>query len=101
MSKIEKKCFLSGKLDLNWHELTSEILRLLVNTLAADGKYPVRNRYNLTIPIQMELSQKQKTFSELLASFLKSRLNFKYFEKKDDHHRFCISEITDSENVVR
>ena len=56
MSKIEKNCFLSGKLDLNWHELTSEILRLLVNTLAADGKYPVLNRYNLTIPIQMELS---------------------------------------------
>ena len=81
---------------LTWH-----ILGLLVNTLAADEKYPVLNRDNLTIPIQMQLSQKQKTFSEFFAAFLKSRLNFKYFLKKDDPPRFCIFEITDSENVVR
>ena len=78
--------------------LTCQILGLLVNTLAADEKYPVLNRDNLTIPIEMQLSQKQKTFSEFLAAFLKSWLNFEYFEKKDDPHRFCISEITDSEN---
>ena len=76
-------------------------MRLLVNTLAADEKYPVLNRDNLTISVQMQLSQKQKTFSEFLAAFLKSILNFEYFEKKGDPHRFCISEITDSENVVR
>ena len=74
---------------------------LLVNTLAADEKYPVLNRDNLTIPIQMLLSQKRKIFSEFLAAFLKSRLNFEHFEQKDDPHRFCISKITDSENVVR
>ena len=55
---------------------------LLVNTLDADGKHPVLNRDNLTIPIQMQLSQKQKSFSQFLAALLKSRLNFKYFEKK-------------------
>ena len=49
----------------------------------------------------MQVSQKKKTFSEFFAAFLKSNLNFKYFEKKDDLHRFCISEITNSENVVR
>ena len=49
----------------------------------------------------MQLPQKLKTFSDFLASFLKSRLIFKYFEEKDDPHRFCISEITASENVVR
>ena len=81
--------------------LTCQILGLPVNTLAADEKYPVLNRDNLTIPIQMQLSQKQKTFSEFFAAFLKSRLNFKYFLKKDDPPRFCIFEITDSENVVR
>ena len=69
--------------------------------MAADEKYPVLNRDNLTISVQMQLSQKQKTFSEFLAAFLKSRLNFEYFEKKEDPHRICISEITDSENVVR
>ena len=81
--------------------LTWQILVLLVNTLATDEMYPVLNRDKLTIPIQMKLSQKQKPFSEFLAAFLKSSLNFKYFEKKNDPHRFCIFEITDLENVVR
>ena len=48
----------------------------------------------------MQLSQKQKTFSQFFAAFLKSTLNFEHFEKKDDPQRFCISEITDSESVV-
>ena len=59
--------------------LTCKILGLLLNTLATDEKYPVLNRDNLTIPIQMQLSQKQKIFSEFFAAFLKSRLNFKHF----------------------
>ena len=49
----------------------------------------------------MQLSQKQITFPQFFAAFLKSILNFERFEKKDDPHRFCISEITDSENVVK
>ena len=49
----------------------------------------------------MELSQKQKTFSQFLATFFKSKLNLEYFRKKDDPHSFCISEITESENVIR
>ena len=74
---------------------------LLLNTLAADEMYPVLNRDNFVIPIQMQLSQKQKTFSEFFAAFLKSILNFKHFESRDDRHSFFISEITDSENLVR
>ena len=48
----------------------------------------------------MELSQKQKTFSEFFPRFLKCRLNMKSFEKKYGPHSFCIFKITDSENVV-
>ena len=62
--------------------LTWKIFGLLVNTLAANEKYPVLNREYLTIPIQMELSQKQKTFSEFFAAFLKSYWNFERFEEK-------------------
>ena len=69
--------------------------------MAADGKYPVLNRDNLTIPTQIQLSQKQKAFDQFFAAFLKSKRNFKYFLKKDDPHRFCISEFADSEKVVR
>ena len=81
--------------------INCQIFGLLVNTLATDEKYPVLNRQNLTILIQMELSKKQITSSQFFASFLKSKLNFENFEKKDDPQSFCISEISDSENVVR
>ena len=81
--------------------MTCHILALLVKTLAADEKDRVLNRDNLTIPIQMQLSQKQKTFAEFFPAFFKSRSNFKYFETKYDPHTFCISVITDSKNVVR
>ena len=62
--------------------LRDHILGLLGNTLAADEKYPVLNRDNLTIPIQMQLSQKQNIFSEFFARFLKSAISFKYCQKK-------------------
>ena len=85
----------------NFLLLTFQIFGLLVNTLAAKEKYPVVNRDNLTISIQMKLSQKQKTFSEFFAAFWKSGVNFECFEKKDDPDSFCISKIRDAENVVR
>ena len=51
--------------------LTCQILGRLVKTLAADEKYPVLNGDNLKIRIHMQLSQKQKDFSEFFAAFLK------------------------------
>ena len=70
---------------LSWKNsllLTCKILGLLVNTLATDEKYPVLNRDNLTIPIQMQLSHKQKTFSQFFAAFSKARLNLIHSEKR-------------------
>ena len=64
-------------------------------------KYTVHNRDNLTIQIQMQLSEKQKTYSQFFTAFLKYRLNFKHFGKEDDTQSFCIFQVTDSENVVR
>ena len=45
----------------------------------------------------MQLSQKQEASSQFFNGFLKSRLNFEHFQKKDDSHRSDISEIRDSE----
>ena len=45
----------------------------------------------------MQLSGKQKTFSEFFSAFLKSSLNFEHFQEKDDSHSQGISEIRDSE----
>ena len=63
-----------------------KILRLFDNTLRVDEKHYLLNRDNLTQPIQIQLSQKQKTFCEFFFAFLKSILNFKHLPKKDDRH---------------
>ena len=55
---------------------------MFVNILTADHKYSRLNRDNSRQPIQMQLSQKQKTFSQFVSAFLKSIFNFEHFEKK-------------------
>ena len=88
-----------------WRQLTCKksllvickISRLFPNTLNAHGKYSLFNRDNLTQPIQMQVSRKQKTFSHFFSAFLKSSLNFEYFLKKDDAHSWCIFDITEPE----
>ena len=74
-----------------------KILGLFVNTLTDDGKDSLLYRDNLTQQIQILLSQKQKTFSQLFSEILKSTLNFEHFQKKDDSHSRCSSQITVSE----
>ena len=75
----------------------SKILGLFVNTLTDDEKYSLLYRENLTQPIQILLSQKRKTFSQFFAAFLKYTLNFAHFQKKDDPHSRCSSQITVSQ----
>ena len=74
-----------------------KFLRPLVNTLADDEKYSLLYRENLTQPIQILLSHKRKTFSQFFSAFSISTLNFSHFQKKDDSHSRCISQITVSE----
>ena len=50
--------------------------RLFVNTLTVNGKHYLLNRENLRQQIQMQLSEKQKTFSEFFFAVSK------FFQKK-------------------
>ena len=81
--------------------MISKILRLFVHTFTAYDKYSVLNREYITHPIHMQISQKQRTFSQLFFASFKSRLNFEHIEKKDDSHISCVSEIRLFKNVVR
>ena len=63
-----------------------KIPRLFVNILTVDDKHYLLNRDNLTERIQMQLSKKQKTFSEISFAFVNSLLNFKNLPKKNDPH---------------
>ena len=74
-----------------------QILGLFVNTLTDDGKYSLLYRDNLTQQIQILLSQKAKTFSQLFSEILKPTLNFEHIQKKDDPHSRCSSQMTVSE----
>ena len=55
------------------------MLEVFADTMTANDKYSLRNRKNLQEPIQLHLFKNKR------------------FEKKDDPHRLCISEIRDSE----
>ena len=50
--------------------------------MAADEKYPVLKTDYLTIPIQMQWSQKKRAFSRFFAEFLKSSLFLNILKKK-------------------
>ena len=63
-----------------------EILGVFFNVMTADSKYPVQDWEKLLLPIDVQLSGKQKTFSKFLLPFRESTSNFKHFEKKDDSH---------------
>ena len=71
-----------------------KILGLLVNTLTDDDKYSLLYRDNLPQQIQILLSQKPKTFSRLSPEIFIPTLNFEHFQKKDDPHSRCSSQIT-------
>ena len=62
------------------------MLRLFFNILAVNDKLYLLNRDNLTQPIEIQLSETQKTFLKFFLAFLKSILNFKHLPKKDDPH---------------
>ena len=64
--------------------MTHKVLSLFGNTLPVNDKHYLVNRENLPQPIQMELCQKEKTFSQFFSAFLKSKLSFKHLTKKDD-----------------
>ena len=99
----KKPCF-RGPLDTQqgkWvktsHLVIHIFLRLFVNTLAVNENYYPFNGDNLTQPIQMQLSQKQKTFFVFFLAILKSILNFKHLREKYAPRSSCISGNTRSE----
>ena len=79
---ITVKAIETGKVPLS----DMQNFNTVVDTLTSDEKLFLLNRDNLTPPIHMHLSQKQKTFSIVFFSFLKSIINFEQIQKKDDTH---------------
>ena len=53
----------------------------------------------MTLPIRMQFSEKQRTFSESLAKFVEATSNVKHFEREDYRHRQSIFEIRECEKL--
>ena len=73
-----------------------EILGLIVNRLTADDKYSRRNIQNLIQELQTAISQKQKTFSGIFITYLKSITNSEAFAIKFEPASLSICEIIDA-----
>ena len=67
-----------------------KILRPFVNTFAAHHKYSVLNKQHLLHLIHMQLTPKQKTFSEFFSAFSKSGWNFEHIQKKRWHSSLMV-----------
>ena len=81
--------------------VTCKIIELFVNTFTTDSMYSLLNCANLTEPIQMQLSKKQKNVSDLFSVFFKSRLNFENFEKNMILIAYVLTTLRTPKDVVR
>ena len=75
--------------------LIFELLRVFIETLTADHRYSLCYIWNLQVLHQIQWSKKRTTFPQFFFPFLKSSSHSKHFEKKDDIHSQCFSEIKD------
>ena len=78
-----------------------KISGLFLNTLTDDDKYSLLYGDKLRQPIQILLSQKQKTFSQFGSAFLKSTLNFEHFQKKINLIADIFPKLPSPKNVIR
>ena len=80
--------------------VTSQILRLIVNTLTPDDKYSRRNIKIFWRQLQMPLSQKGKSFCAFLIVFLNCGWNLQRSENQKEYPSLIITEIIASERDV-
>ena len=69
------------------------------NTLTANYEYSRSNTETLPLPVQMQLSEKLKTFTQFFIAIFETTLNFEHFERNEPH-RSSISEVIASQKRV-
>ena len=74
---------------------------MFVNILTPDGKCFLLNRDNLRQRIQMQLSQKQKTFSEFVSAIWRTRLIFEHFQRKMTIIADAFTKLQTPKNMVK
>ena len=80
--------------------VTSQIFRLIVNTLTPDVKYSRRNMQIFWQQIKTPLSEKEKILCGFFIAFLKCAWNLEHSEKKEKYPSLIITETIASERDV-
>ena len=80
--------------------VTSEILRLFVNTLTPDDKYSRRYMQIFWQQLQRPLYQKGMVVFRFFIQFLKCAWNLEHSQKKEEYPSLIIAEIIGSERDV-
>ena len=80
--------------------VTSEIFRLIVNTLTPNNKYSRRNMQIFWQQFETPLSQKGKSFCGFFIAFLNCAWNIEHSEKKEEYPSRIITEIIASQRDV-
>ena len=80
--------------------VTSEIIRLFVNTLTTDDKYSRRSMQIFWAQLQTPLSQKGMAFFRFFVASLKCAWNLEHSEKKEEYPSRIVTEIIASERDV-
>ena len=80
---------------------TWNIFSPFFNTFTADDKYSLIRRENWMQTFQMNLSQKQKVFSEFFSAFFESALTFEHFQKKMTLIASVFPKLPTTKNVLR
>ena len=80
--------------------VTSEIIRLSLNTFTPDDKYSRRYMQIFWQQLQTLLSQKGQTFWGFFIAFLKCAWSLEHSDKKEEFPSLIITEIIASERDV-
>ena len=80
--------------------VTSQIFRLIVNTLTPNVKYSRRNMQIFWQQFETPLSQKGKSFCGFFIAFLKCAWNIEHSQKKEEYPSRIITEIIASQGDV-
>ena len=80
--------------------VTSEILRLFVNTLTSDDKCSRRYMQIFWQQLQRPLRQKGMVLFQFFIQFLKCSWNLEHSQKKEEYPSLIIAEIIASERDV-
>ena len=80
---------------------TWKLFKPFLNTLTADDRYSLISKNKWMETIQMYLSQKPNTFSELFFAFFEFVLNFEHFQRKMTLIAYVFPKLPTTKDVLR